>query len=519
MTLGESVRLLRRRWYVVLLCTALGIAAALAFTLTRTPTYAATAQLFVSTTSRDADAASLQSSSTFTQARVKSYADIVTNSEVLRTVISEVGLSDSERELADRITVNNPLDTVLLDVTVTDSDPARAATTANAIAIAFPTYVADLETPAGGTKSPVRVARSNSAVTPTDPISPVLPLNVGLGLILGLALGIGLVVIRAQLNTSIMSIEDSEREAGVSPLGVLPFDRAAVRRPLIQAGDTSGRAEALRTLRTNLQFTNIDNPPRVIVVTSPLPGEGKSMISSNIALTLAMSGATAVLVEGDLRKPSLGNYLRVSSAAGLTSVLAGRHELGDVLVPHRVDGLTVLLSGPKPPNPSELLGSVQMARLLATLTQRFDYVVIDAPPLLPVTDAAVLAAVADGAVLVMRYGKTSRDHVAQAIRSLKAVDARLLGTVLNFVPRRKLTGASGYGYGYGTRAITDIYGRRSAGESTTTGGPAPRQPALNGSGIATPPGPILDYATRTGELPLPEASPDPVDDPFPRHAN
>jgi capsular exopolysaccharide synthesis family protein len=156
-----------------------------------------------------------------------------------------------------------------------------------------------------------------------------------------------------------------------------------------------------------------------------------------------------VLVEADLRKPRVCEYLGLDSAAGLTNVLAGQNELADVLVPWRRQTLTVLPSGPVPPNPSELLGSQHMGNLLKVLAARFDYVIVDTPPLLPVTDAAVLATLTDGALLIARHGKSSRDDVERAAQSLEAVNARLLGTVLNAIPVRARGYGYGYGYGYG----------------------------------------------------------------------
>jgi capsular exopolysaccharide synthesis family protein len=245
-------------------------------------------------------------------------------------------------------------------------------------------------------------------------------------------------------------VSDVERLTGAIPLGVVPYDPTAGKHPLVDADQQSPRAEAFRTLRTNLQFADVDRPPRVIVVTSPLPSEGKSTSACNVALTLALGGARVVLVDGDLRKPAVGKYLGISNAAGLTSVLAGRHELRDVVVTYGRDTLSILPSGPTPPNPSELLGSQQMSDLLATLANHSDIVVVDAPPLLPVTDAAVLASAADGAVLVLKHGKTRREEALRAVQALEAVNAKLLGTVLNFAPKRTRRGGyDGYGYGYG----------------------------------------------------------------------
>ncbi len=421
-------------------------------------TYSAQTQLFVSVRT-DPGISSLSQGSTFTQQRVKSYVDIVTSPLIAEPVIKELRLPFTPDQLASRISASSPLDTVLMDIVVTDTDPSRAAQIANAVGAEFPRLVAQLETPIGENGSPVTVSVTRAAIVPVVPISPRIPLNLALGLIVGLGLGIGAAVLRDQFNTSVNGVGDVEKLTGAIPLGVVPYDAAAGKQPLITADQFGGRAEAFRTLRTNLQFADVDDPPRVITITSALPAEGKTTTACNVALTLAQSGARVVLVEGDLRKPAVGKYLGISNAAGLTNVLAGQHELRDVLVSYQRDTLAVLPSGPTPPNPSEMLGSQQMRQLLGQLAAGFDVVIIDAPPLLPVTDAAVLAAAADGAILVIRHGKSRREEVERAAQALTSVNAKVLGTVLNFAPRKKRRGGYdgyGYGYGYGEQGRPDI---------------------------------------------------------------
>ncbi len=452
MTLREYLRLLRRQWWVVVLLGALATGAAALYSLTASPVYTAKTQLFISVSSSDNNPNDLSSGSTFTQQRVKSYADIVTSKLVMQQVINQVHLPYTTDQLAGRVTADSPQDTVLLNVSVSDSDPQRAADIADAVIRIFPQFVDQIETPHNRTTSPVKVSVTQPPGVPVSPESPRVPLNLVLGLLVGLGLGLVSAVLRDQLNTSISGVGDIEQITGAVPLGVVPFDRSTVQQALVDADDQGGRAEAFRALRTNLQFTDVDHPPRLIVISSPLPSEGKSTTSSNIAHTLALSGAKVVLVEGDLRMPTLGKYLGLSNAVGLTNVLAGQYDVRDVLVSYQGDSLVILPSGPKPPNPSELLGSVQMRNLLALLREHFDYVVIDAPPLLRVTDAAILAAMADGAVLVTRYGSTTRENLEAATKSLEAVNAKLLGTVLNFAPRRSRgTSYDGYGYGYGPK--------------------------------------------------------------------
>ena len=254
-------------------------------------------------------------------------------------------------------------------------------------------------------------------------------------------------MLRDVLDSSVRGIDTLGAVSNAASLGVIAFDPTAKRAPLIvDAAARSIRAEAFRQLRTNIQFLDVDNPVRVVVVSSSIADEGKSSTATNLAVSFAEAGEKVLLIEGDLRRPRVADYLNLARDVGLTNVLAGRAELDDVLQTWGSGGLTVLVSGAIPPNPSELLGSHQMGELLSRLKKTFEIIIIDTPPLLPVTDAAVVAAHADGAILVVRYGRTSRNQVATAAGALRAVDARLLGTVLNMVPTR---GVDAYQYGYG----------------------------------------------------------------------
>jgi len=329
--------------------------------------------------------------------------------------------------------------------------------------------VAEIESPQSGAPAPVKLTTTQPASVPTVPVAPRKSLNLALGLLVGLALGAGGALLREQLNTTVKTPDDIESLTGSVPLGLVPFDAAAKTTPLVTAEANDSRAEAFRTLRTNLRFADVDHPPRSIVVTSPMPGEGKSTSACNIALTLALAGSRVVLVEADLRKPRVGEYLGLDSAVGLTNVLAGQHTLEDVLVPWRRQTLTVLPAGPVPPNPSELLGSQHMGNLLKVLGARYDYVIVDSPPLLPVTDGAVLATLTDGALLIARHGKSSRDDLEQAAHALEAVNAKLLGTVLNCIPVRARGYSYGYGYGYG---YADEMSRQKARAGVTKRPPA-----------------------------------------------
>ncbi len=213
--------------------------------------------------------------------------------------------------------------------------------------------------------------------------------------------------------------------------------------------EASPWAEAFRVLRTNMQYVEVDHDQKVFVVTSSLPGEGKSTTAVNLAVTMAVAKNTVVLVEADLRRPQIAERMGLDDGVGTTSVLIGKVALPDALQDFEVTGLKVLACGPIPPNPSELLQSVAMEKLLHDLRGLFDVVIIDAPPLLPVTDAALLTAQADGALVVVRHGKTTRDQLSHSLERLEAVDAKALGVVINRTPTKKSGSKYGYGYGYG----------------------------------------------------------------------
>ncbi len=244
--------------------------------------------------------------------------------------------------------------------------------------------------------------------------------TIAIGLALGVVLGIGLAVLRDLLDNTVKDRETLEEITGAGIVGTIPLDKESRKQPAISFDiDNSGIAEAFRKLRTNLQFLAVDNPPRVIVVTSSMPSEGKSTTAINIALALAEAEHNVVLVDGDMRRPTLHKYLDLVGPVGFSTVLSGGASLDEALQKTRFPGLTVLTSGAVPPNPSELLGSLAARKLLSELRAQFDYVIVDSTPLLAVTDAAILAAGADGVLIMARFGQTKRDQLTHAVGNLE----------------------------------------------------------------------------------------------------
>lgn len=452
MELREVLTALRAAWWLPLAGLFVGGVAALTVSLLQTPLYTSSTQLFVSTRDSVSTSEAFQGSQ-FSQERVASYARLITGEELAGRVIDQVGLDQSPGRLADRITASAVTDTVLIDVTVTDESPEKAKRIADAIGDEFTAFAAELETPDGAESSPVKVTVTDRAEAASEPSSPQTARNVALGLLVGLLVGAGLAIVRARLDRTVKDPADVVQLTGVPVIGTVLRDEVLQKQHIFDKKSTNRTAEDYRQLRTNLQFLNVDEPPKVIMVTSAIPSEGKTTVVVNLGLALADAGRKVTIVEADLRKPKVTRYLGIVGGVGLTNILAGTAELDEVVQHYGAGALTIIAAGPTPPNPGELLASSQMASLVDRLRGENDYVLVDAPPLLPVADASGLAVIMDGVLLSVRYGSTTKDQLSQAATTLERVGAKTLGVILNIVPpKAELASAYGYGYSYDSDA-------------------------------------------------------------------
>jgi polysaccharide biosynthesis transport protein len=295
---------------------------------------------------------------------------------------------------------------------------------------------------------------------PGGPVRPQVPLNIGTGLFVGSLLGIAAAIARAILDRSVKTPDDVERDMGITLLGILPEigdDKKSLgpgyargrRRGLAPATDggpelvvhdfpMSGIAEASRTIRTNLLFMAPDHPFRALLITSASPSEGKTTVACCIAVAMAQANQRVVLIDCDLRRPRLHRIFRAKPELGLTTaLLAEDGSIFDAVQPTQVPNLSIIPAGPIPPNPAELFHSERFRRLLEDLQTKFDRVIIDSPPVVAVTDAAVLSTLVDGTILVVRAFKTPKDLARHALRALADVGANTAGTVLNSVNLNK----------------------------------------------------------------------------------
>jgi len=482
--LRDYVRVLRRRWRLIALAVLASVGASAVVTLSTTPTYQSHAKLFVSTQVGTDNASGVYQGGLLAQQRVKSYVDLVQGQRVAERVVERLALPMTAVALRRKVDASSPLDTVLLKITVTDASPAQAQRIADATAAAFTEFVTEIEKPTGGGTPPVKVSVVEQAQIAETPVAPRAKLNLALGLLVGLAIGAGGAVLRETFDTRLKDTSDLFEASGAALLGVIGADPDVTRRPLVvQVEPQSHLAEAYRHLRTSIQFIAVDRRIRSFVITSAVAGEGKSTVSANLSIAIAQLGQRVLLVETDLRRPTLSGLLGIEGAVGLTDVLIGRATLADAMQTWGQGSLSVLPAGTSPPNPSELLASQAMAELISELESQADIVVFDAPPLLPVTDAAILATRTSGAVIIARAGSTTREEVARAVETLGSVGAPLLGSVLTVAPIKGPNAAYYYAYASEAAAWPDPH---------TTAPPKPLRPPVGRRSAGFPVAPSVD---------------------------
>ncbi|GIE97300.1 polysaccharide biosynthesis tyrosine autokinase [Paractinoplanes rishiriensis] len=434
MELRNYLRVARRQWWVMAVAVLFALAVAVVVNAKTPREYASAVTFFVATPLPEGSSA--LEGSMFVATRLKTYSQLLTGEKLAKTIAAQTGVDLTPGEISNRIKVATEGDTVLIGVTVTDRSPERAQLIAESLTIHFVALVNSLETPADDKSPNIRI---DVLVPPRLEDGPVVPRsahNLALSVAVGLLLGAALAVLREIADQSVRDAEVLAGLTGAPVLALIPRDRAAPRKggPFV-SDSRSPRAEALRQLRTNVQYADRDRPVKTLAVTSAMPGEGRSATACGLAILFAEAGQRVLIVDAELRRPRLAAFLGREGSAGLTTVLLGAASLDQVLQPWGT-GLWLLSSGHRPPNPSELLGSQRMADLLDELRGRFDMIIVDSPPLLPVADGAVVAARADGALLLVRARKTTAAQVAAAVRALTAVDARLLGTVFTMVPAK-----------------------------------------------------------------------------------
>lgn len=427
MDIGAVLGLLRRRAAAVLLCLLAGLGGGFAVLYESPNVYQSQSQVFVSLPGTTTPAEALQGLQISSQL-LQSYAGIVTSRTLAQKVKDRLSLPESADTIRGKLSAAPQPQTLFIIIKGRDNDPVRARSITEAATGVLIDSIAELE----------KGRDSTTAVTASvlDPpvrghkISPRPAVDLGAGALLGLLVGLTLALALDAMDRTVKTALQAHQLLNAPVLGSIPRIR---KRAVVAAGGTDPVSEAYRAVRTAVRFVNPDQPVRSFAVTSAGESDGKTTTAANLAIALAESGQSVLLIDADMRRAGLASALGIEGAVGLSNVVVGQVPIADALQTWR-DLLTVLPAGTLPPNPSELLGSQAMQDLLQDLLQTFDVVVLDAPPALPVTDAVVLATLVDGLLVVVRSGRTSRPVLSELRRRLETVQANVLGLVLNVAP-------------------------------------------------------------------------------------
>jgi len=424
--LRQLWNMLRKRWIIVLslpLIAALTIGVMSAYVIT--PVYQASTTLIVerkdSQTVVDPALAAAQVlvNNSVLQQHIKNNIEIAKSRTVEKNVLKELNSSLTVEDLDKLITVTQVKATDLLSIDVTNTDPALAASIANSTAQQFSKAV---------TQDNLKIV--DAADVPIYPVTPKKSQNVFFAFLVGLIASLSLVFVQEYLDNSIKTSSDVKTSLGIPCLGLIG---TASHSLMTLEEPKSTISESYRSIRTNLEFESLDSVTRKLLITSAGPGEGKSFTVANLAVSMAQSGKSVLIIDADLRNPTQHKLFGLANRQGLSEALTQEQDVRDYLQETAVPGLRVLTGGPVPSNPAELVGSDRMKRLIEAVSGQFDRVIIDTPAVIEVTDATILAQQVDGVILVLASGVVNKGNAQTAKEHLENVGAKMLGAVLNKV--------------------------------------------------------------------------------------
>jgi capsular exopolysaccharide synthesis family protein len=428
MALQVYLRAIVSGWWIILITLIVGLGLATAYNSISKPVYSSSVKFFVSTQSEEGETP-LQADE-FAQRRINSYVQLMTSETMINTVKQSSGVDLSIPQLTSMISAYSDPETVLLGVEVRDTDKDRSFAIAKAVAEDFGALVAELDNRGNADASNVKLNVVSGPTLNAAPISPRTTLNLALGGIVGLALGLAIAILRKTAKKTVGTDSELGEVLGLPSVGFIPRLRLSHR-------DEARSALTIATERlvTNLALDTLPAPEtRVIQVTSASRGDGRTLVASSLASTLAGLDRRVVLVEADLRTPSLERAFQTAGEPGLADVLGGQALASEVIQETSIPLLSLITAGTDRGKPSELLTSRRFAELIDELSSDFDAVVIDTPPLLPQIDSAVIAKKAHGVVLVVSRDRTTKQQLRDAAAALAPRSSRVLGTVLNAAP-------------------------------------------------------------------------------------
>lgn len=418
------------------------VAASIVVSVLTPPKYTSESQLFATfneVDSQNDNYTAINNANSYITNQIKSYPTLATTDVVLNPVINQLHLDMSGEELADKLTVTNPQNTAFINIRVVDQDAQTAKNIAEAVSGSLSNVVehslySDVKT------SPVKITVVQSATIPTTPSSPNIPLNIIVGILCGLALGAIVALLKDVLSTKIETEEEIGQYIDAPIIGRIAENKSLDdATPAVINEPGSPIAEDFRRIRTNLSFIApvANTQCHLIVITSTGASEGKTTNSVNIAAALAENGARVLLIDADLRHPSIAKKLDLDESAGLVHVLSGQASVKDVIQRYWKPNLHIMPAGPKPPNASALLNSPVMSELLRNAMRQYDYVLIDTAPMIVANDAAIFLRQGGALVMVVRRGQTQKHDIQEIADELNTLDMSASGVVFNCVKENK----------------------------------------------------------------------------------
>lgn len=443
----ELIYVLKRKWYIILVCVIVSMT--LAYTTTKyyiQPVYSAEATLFLGKEKDKIGSLSLTDLQASNQLIID-YREIIKSKLVTKAVMEQLELKMDYNQFISNTEVTTIKDSRIFKIKFESEDPEFATRVVNELAQIIVKMAADIV-------EVKNVKIIDLAEKPKAPVSPNLNTNVGIAGILGLMVSVFGIFLIEYLNSTFKKPTDIERNLGLNVLGSIPnfWTKRKKNSKLDKLKDSlitivnpgSPSSEAFRELRTNIQYKEVDNNIKTILITSGNKSDGKSTTAVNLAVVMAQSGKNVLILDCDLRKPTVNDYFGMQNAKGVTNLLLGDESV-EILKVEEIDNLSVLPSGPIPPNAADLIGSNKMKNLMEILKDRFDLIIVDSPPVGLVTDAAILAKLTDSVIFTLLHDETSVEIAKKGVKALKNVNANVIGAVMGKIDVKM--GYSAY-YGY-----------------------------------------------------------------------
>ena len=441
MQLRDFLVVLRARWRIVLAGIVVVLAATTAVTLNETPIYTSEARFFLQAVDQTKVGENL-GTYVVTTDDLNTYVAVLSSPAVLDPLRERLGLPpgtpvDVSAAVSEEASI--------LTVTARSDDPQLAADIANAVGPQLEEVADQFSVLLAAYQAEIEATTISPAGPSAAPTSPDVERNLALGGLAGLMLGVGLAFVRHTLDTKVRTEADLKSLSPSPLLALLPIDRDKEPGIALERNPYGAYAESIRRLRTNLMFVDVTTGRHSFAVTSAVPGEGKTTTAVNLAVAMATAGGRILLVDGDLRNPSVARRMDLDGSVGLTTVLLGKADLEDVVQRWGDTDLYVLAAGQIPPNPSELLGSEPMQDLFSKMTQEYDFVLVDSPPVVPVIDAVLIDKLTGGTLIVVGSNRTKKRDLVSALKSLETVGGTVSGFALNMVAAGDVE-STRYGY-------------------------------------------------------------------------